>query len=239
MGGGDGRKSVTTNLPVPSGGRAGESETGEVMMYKKQMTAQKVICLLSIIASVVTFVYALGLMTDLYDSLYPVTDRYVTMAQKQVYKSLPKGEPYPETGFGIYKEMQPFNSQLLLASIGLILLSCLLYITNTATRRKYYIGNIVSSALAAAGNVAVALWAHGQVMAFKAQYVNIDVEVLQWVLDKLKKPCVVSNFWFDAHYFVLALSILVAVLLILNVIWKLSLMKQEKQLLEAGKAVSA
>ena len=104
---------------------------------------------------------------------------------------------------------------------------------------SHYIGNIFSSALAAAGNVAVAVWAHAQVMAFRAQYVKIDVEVLKWVLDKLKKPCVVSTFWFDAHNFVLALSILVAVLLVLNVIWKLSLMKQEKQLLEAGKAVSA
>ena len=209
------------------------------MMYKKQMTAQKVICLLSIIASVVCFVYSLGLMTDLYDSLYPVTDRYVTLAQKQIYKNLPKGEPYPETGFGIYKAMQPFNSQLLLASIGLIILSGMLFVTNTATRRKYYIGNYVTSVLNAVASVAVAVWAHVEIMAFRAQYVTIDVEVLKWVLDKLKKPCVVSTFWFDAHYFVLALSVLVAVLLIVNVIWKQSLMKQEKQLLEAGKAVSA
>ena len=209
------------------------------MMYKMQMTAQKVICLLSIIASVVCFVYSLGLMTDLYDSLYPVTDRYVTLAQKTVYKDWPKGEPYPETGFGIYKEMQPFNTRLLLASIGLILCSCLLYITNTATRRKYYIGNFFASGLSAVASVAVALWAHVEIVAYKAQYAAIDVEVLQWVLNKLNKPCVVSNFWFDAHYVVLALSLLVAVLLIVNVIWKLSLMKQEKQLLAAGKAVSA
>ena len=208
-------------------------------MYKKQMTAQKVICLLSIIASVVCFVYSLGLMTDLYDSLYPVTDRYVTLAQKTVYKNLPKGEPYPETGFGIYKAMQPFNSQLLLASIGLIILSGMLFVTNTATRRKYYIGNYVTSVLNAVASVAVAVWAHVEIMAFRAQYVTIDVEVLKWVLDKLKKPCVVSTFWFDAHYFVLALSVLVAVLLIVNVIWKQSLMKQEKRLIEEGKAVSA
>jgi len=208
-------------------------------MYKKQMTAQKVICLLSIIASVVCFVYSLGLMTDLYDSLYPVTDRYVTLAQKQIYKNLPKGEPYPETGFGIYKAMQPFNSQLLLASIGLIILSGMLFVTNTATRRKYYIGNYVTSVLNAVASVAVAVWAHVEIMAFRAQYVTIDVEVLKWVLDKLKKPCVVSTFWFDAHYFVLALSVLVAVLLIVNVIWKQNLMKQEKRLIEEGKAVSA
>ena len=39
-------------------------------MYKKQMTAQKIICMAAIIVSVIFFLYALGIMTDLYDSLY-------------------------------------------------------------------------------------------------------------------------------------------------------------------------
>ena len=56
-------------------------------MYKKQMTVQKVICLLSVIASVLMFVYALGLMTELYDSLYPAMT-LETMAQKMVRSSL-------------------------------------------------------------------------------------------------------------------------------------------------------
>lgn len=209
------------------------------MMYKKQMTVQKVICLLSIAASVVVFVYSLGLMTDLYDSLYPVTDRYATMAQKTIYKNLPKGEAYPETGFDIYYEMQPFNSALLLVSIGLILLSVLLYVTNTATRRKYYIGNYIAVGLNVAANVGAAVWAHGQITAFRADYLKIDTAVLEWVLDKLNKPCIISTFWFDAHYFVFVLSLLAAVLLVLNVIWKISLMKAEKKLIEEGKAVSA
>jgi len=208
-------------------------------MYKKQMTAQKVICLLSIIASVVVFIYALGLMTDLYDSLYPVTDRYAQMAQKTIYKGLPKGEEYPPTGFEIYYEMQPFNSNLLMVSIGLILLSGLLFVTNTASRRKYYIGNYIATALNVVANVGAAIWAHFQITAFRADYLKIDVEVLKWVLDKLKKPCVVSTFWFDAHYFVFALTLIVSVLLIVNVIWKRSLMKAEKNLIEEGKAVSA
>ena len=37
----------------------------------------------------------------------------------------------------------------------------------------------------------------------------------------------------------MALSFVAAALLIVNVIWKLVLMKQEKRLIEAGKAVSA
>lgn len=207
-------------------------------MYKKQMTAQKVICLLSIIASVITFVYALGLMTDLYDSLYPAMT-VETMAQKMVHKGLPKGEPYPETGFNIYYDMQPFNRSLLMVSIGLILLSCLLFITNTAVRRKYYVGNFVAVGLNVAANAAAAVWAHVQITAFRAQYLTMDFEVLEWALNRLKRPFAISTFWFDAHYVVFALTLAVSVLLILNVIWKLSLMKAEKKLIEEGKAVSA
>lgn len=203
-------------------------------MYKKQMTAQKVICLLSIIASVIAFVYALGLMTDLYDSLYPAMT-IEAMAQKMVHKDVPKGEAYPETGFNLYYDMQPFNQSLLLVSIGLILLACLLFITNTSVRRKYYVGNYVAVGLNVAANVAAAIWAHVQIEAFKVKYLAMDFEVLEWSLNRLKKPFAISTFWFDAHYFVFALTILVAVLLILNVIWKMSLMKAEAKLIEEGR----
>ena len=39
-------------------------------MYRKQMTWQKILCFAAIAVSAVVFLYALGLMTDLYDSLY-------------------------------------------------------------------------------------------------------------------------------------------------------------------------
>ena len=37
----------------------------EVVMYKKQMTAQKILCLAAIIVSGIFFLYSLGIMTDL------------------------------------------------------------------------------------------------------------------------------------------------------------------------------
>ncbi len=212
-------------------------------MYKKQMTVQKVICLLSIIASVLVFVYALGLMTDLHDTVLKA-GTIETMGQKKVYPDINprKGGEYPPSGFNIYKDMQPFNTQLLLVSIGLILLSVLLFVTNTASRRRYYIGNFIAVGLNFVANVAAAAWASLQIHAFKAQYLQVDFDVLKWCMDKLKIPFELEGyhtFWFDAHYFVFALTVLTAVLLVLNVTWKLNLMKQEKQLIEAGKAVSA
>ena len=46
-------------------------------MYKKQIKLQKAACLFALAASVLLFLYSLGIMTDLYESLYftirPVT----------------------------------------------------------------------------------------------------------------------------------------------------------------------
>ena len=39
-------------------------------MYKKQLVFQKFVCLLAIIAAALSFVYALGIITDIYDSMY-------------------------------------------------------------------------------------------------------------------------------------------------------------------------
>ena len=207
-------------------------------MYKKQMTAQKVICLLSIIASAMMFIYALGVMTDLYDSLYPAMT-LETMAQKMVHKGWPKGEPYPDTGFHLYYDMQPFNRELLAVSIGLILVSLLLQVTFTASRRKYYLGNYVAVALNAAANVAAAVWMHMEITAYRAQYLAMDFQVLEWALNKLKKPFSVNTFWFDLHYVISGVLLLTAALLVFNALWKSRLMKAEKQLIEEGKKVSA
>jgi len=212
---------------------------GIVTMYKKQMTVQKVICLLSVIASVVMFVYSLGLMTDVYGDLkYPLNDSRIEQARKEFYPDVAKGTDF--IGIGIYEALDAFNRDLLMVAIGLILLSVLLYITNTASRRKYYIGNYFAVGVNAAANVAASVWVHTQVQAFRAQYVAMDLRAIEWIYnEKLKSAYAQSTFWFDAHYVVIALSILASVLLILNVIWKIQLMKEEKKLIDEGKAVLA
>ena len=196
-------------------------------MYKKQMTLQRIICILMLVASAVVFLYSLGLMTDLYDMLYTMI-------------------PYPDdpesvkvAGAMIYYDMQDFNKTLLRVSIGLILLSCVLFITNTHSRRKYYVGNYAAVGLNAVAHVAAAVWANGQIAAYKTQYLTtVDFEMLERRLSRAG-TYTDSTFWFDARWGVFALSLLVAALLILNAIWKMKLMKEEKKLIEAGKAVSA
>ena len=195
-------------------------------MYKKQMTMQRIICLLSLVVGAIVFLYSLGLMTDLYDMLYSMV-------------------PYPDDpssvkveGAMIYFDMQQFNHQLLWAGIILILLGCLLFVTNTHSRRKYYIGNYTASCLNAAALVGVSVWTHLQVEMYKAQYLGtVDFAALERRLSR-QGTYTDSTFWFDIHYLVIILAIVIAVLLVLNMIWKNRLMTEEQKLLaEGGKVV--
>lgn len=198
-------------------------------MYRKQMKLQRIICLFALIAAACVFIYSLGMLTDLYDSLYPMMRNPDNLEETDVPGSI------------IYYDMQPFNHQLLVNSIGLILLAAFLFVTSTSSRRKYYVGNYVAVCLNVLAEIGVAVWAHLQISAFKAQFINtVDFDSLEMWASIWETPVLTRNstFWFDIHYLVFALVLIAAVLLIVNVIWKRRLMQGEKALL-AGKAVSA
>lgn len=116
-------------------------------MYKKQMTAQRILCLAAIIVSAIFFLYSLGIMTDLYDSLYDTMRNPSNPFQTDVEGSI------------VYYNMQEFNRMFLMLSIVQLLLGALLFITNTHSRRKYYIGNYVATGLFVAGGVYNAVFA--------------------------------------------------------------------------------
>ena len=206
--------------PRPSG--VSGQPAGEVRMYKKQMKCQKAVCLLCMISSVIVFLYALGIMTDLYDSLYSTMMNPADLTQTTVPGSI------------VYYNMQEFNSVFLKYSIGLILLACLLYIT-THIRRKYYIGNYIAAALFAIANVNIAIWAHQYIEIFKAQFLNVDFEALKKHAELWKTTYTESTFWFDIHVAVFAIALIASAALVGVVFWKVSLMKEEQKLIEAGR----
>jgi len=197
-------------------------------MYKKQVTFQKIVCLICLVAGALFFVYSLGLLTDLFDTLYSMIPNPNNLDSAKVQ------------GAGIYYEMQPFNRTLLRCSIGMILLSAVLFLTNTHIRRKYYIGNAVATALNALADIAMAVWCHMQVAAFKTQYLTtVDFAELEKRLAR-RGTYTDSTFWFDIHYLVCGVALIAAVLLIVNFIWKKKMMQEEQALLRSsGKAVSA
>ena len=192
-------------------------------MYKKQMALQRILCLAILIISAVVFVYSLGIMTDLYDSLYGTYRRGKTSI----------------SGAEVYMDMQGFNQLFLRFSIGLILLSVLLFITNTHSRRRYYIGNYCAVGLFSAASIAFSVWAHLQIEGFKAQFLSIDFAALQAHAESRKTLYTESTFWFDIHYLIFGLLLIATVLLIINVFWKRNLMKEERALIGKGKEALA
>ena len=195
-------------------------------MYRKQMTWQKILCFAAIAVSAVVFLYALGLMTDLYDSLY--------------YTMMDPSNPADTwvTGSAIYYDMQPYNRSLLGASIVLVLLACALFLTGTHKRRRYYAGNAVATVAYAAAGVGMSVWAHQHTEAFKAQFLQINFDELAFFAEMMETPYIDSTFWFDAHYAVFALVLLVCAALVINFVFKLYLMRAEKRLIEEGKKVA-
>ena len=193
-------------------------------MYKKQMTAQKFLCLAAVIVSAIFFLYTLGIMTDLYDSLYDTMRNPNNVTQTDVPGSI------------VYYNMQEFNRMFLVLSIGQILLGCLLYLTNTHSRRRYYIGNYVSTGLFVAGGVYNAWFAHTYIEIFKAQFLQVDFAALKEHAEMWGTLYTESTFWFDLHYAVFGLLLVVCALLVANAVWKVQLMKDEARLVEEGRS---
>ena len=193
-------------------------------MYKKQLVFQKYACLFAVIAAAMSFVYSLGIITDIYDSLYSTMMNPNDLTQTFVPGSI------------IYYDMQGFNKTYMSVSIVLILTACLLYLMNTQVRRKYYIGNYFAIGVYSIATLGVTVWSHLQIEAFKVQYLTtVDFEALKSFAEMWNKPYIESTLMLDLHYAVAAVAVLSVAALVGNMIWKIQLMKAEDALIAAGK----
>ena len=191
-------------------------------MYKKQMTLQRITSYLLLVAAALVFVYSLGIMTDLYDSLYYIS------SIKETSKNYVEGSM-------IYHEMQPFNRQLTAAGIVLILSALSLFVFKTHDRRKYYIANYITIGINALLNIAVSVWALINVFAYKAQFLTIDFELLFKVAKIYKRNATDSTFWFDISTVVFGILLFVTLLSLGNLVFKIIVMRAERKLIEEGK----
>lgn len=199
--------------------------SGDENMYKKQMLLQKILCLLTLISGGITFFYSLGIMTDLFDSLYS------TMRKKDLTQTTVPGSY-------IYYEMQGFNQIFVKVAIGMILVTLLLFLTNTNVRRKYYVGNYVAIVLNAVYGLAFSVWAHVQINFYRKKFLQIDFAALKEHSETWDTLYTESTFWFDIHYLVFGIVIILDVLLIVNLFWKRKLMQEEAELIQKGKGAN-
>ncbi len=193
-------------------------------MYKAQLRFQRIVCIAAVMAAALWFVYSLGFITDMYDALYFTMQNPDDLSETLVPGSI------------IYYEMQGFNRAMLYSAIGLILLACLLFLTGTHSRRRYYIGNFVSVTLFCAGSAVLSLWSHAQIDAFRTQFLTmVDFDSLQMWSEIF--PTIVyseSTLLLDLHYAVMGVSAAVIAALIANIIWKLAAERSEARLIKQG-----
>lgn len=193
-------------------------------MYKLQMKFQKIICFVALASGVLVFVYSLGLMTDLYDSLYFMMPE---VSEPELDKV---------AGARIYYDMQDFNRALTRIGIILILLALFILIMNTHTRRRYYAGNYIAVGAFCATGIFSAIWSVNRVMQYKEQFLTtVDFETLKMRAEIMDSYYTESTFWFDVSKPVFGILLLAIVLLVINMIWKIKVTGEEKRLIEQGK----
>ncbi len=204
-------------------------------MYKTQMKVQKLICLAAVVLAAVTFIYALGFMTDIYDSLYQAATIRTDKETGEMVVSREEVE-----GASIYLQMQGFNQKLLAGSIAMIIISLLLFLTNTNVRRRYYIGNYCAVGIYSVAAIAYTIFAHINIEAYKEQFLTtVNKEQLAEFAEMWGTLNLTNTHLFDLHYLVFGLLLVVVAGLIANVFWKQSLMKEEQALLQNRKGAKA
>ncbi|MBO4416102.1 MAG: hypothetical protein J5824_09020 [Lachnospiraceae bacterium] len=193
-------------------------------MYKLQMRFQKIICYVALASGVLVFVYSLGLMTDLYDSLYFMMPE---VSEPELDKV---------AGARIYYDMQDFNRSLTRIGIILILLALFILIMNTHVRRRYYAGNYIAAGAFCAAGIFSSVWSVKRIMEYKDQYLTtVDFETLKMRAEIMDSYYTESTFWFDVCKPVFGILLLAVALLAFNLVWKIKVENEEKKLIAQGK----
>ena len=182
------------------------------------MLVEKIVCFAVLAAAALIFIYSLGLVTDLH---------YNNFAYYAEDPETPKFD-----GANIYNDIQPFNRALTKAGLILILSALSLFVFGSHKRRKYYLGNYITIGLNSALTIGVSVWGILNVIKYKAMYYQIDFTALEKWQKLLKKTYDISDFWFNVGFYVFGIAIFVSVLSLLNLLFKVYVMRSERKLLE-------
>jgi len=199
---------------------------------KAQMKFQKWMCLIMLILGALALLYAFCYMTGSLSELgYTIN---VTNG-KRSSKFVAASGKYDAL---LYDEIQPFNTLLMYFGIIMVLLAVVLYITATNKRRNYYITNYIAIGLCAGGNIIMSLVALIMNAFWRGEFLKVDFKAWKdFNTSGIELGLITtehygdSTAWFDLGFAVYAIIIVASVLLILNMVWKIMLMKGEKKLL--------
>lgn len=186
---------------------------------KTQMRFQKILMLVTLVVAALSFVYALSFCGGTiyqYNSLYDQINKVEEV----------------EGAEALFLASQKYNDILIGLSVAFIVIVALNFVMASQSRRNYYVTNYVSIILTAVYAVVFAILLLVFVSNTFSLFAAIDKEVAEFEYSLVMDDFKYSVVNFILGYLMAALMIVNAVILVLNLVWKIKLMKGEKQLLK-------
>lgn len=195
------------------------------------MKFQRILAFITLIIAAIVFVYALGFFTG------NLSDLNYYSARKQMGQDIVGADNFVTTA-------QNFDQSLYIFGIVYIVIICLLFISASTTRRKYYITNYIAVGIVIATSLAMAIY----LIVMSATCLDLFRNDIDWAALKEYAtaltaegtqlhpgaPDVSKNTAMFGIGFALAIIVLLnAVALAGNLVWKIMLMRGEKALLAA------
>ncbi len=180
------------------------------------MKFQKILTLALLIFAAVCFVFSIGIATDMY-GLY-----------------LSSAVSYFD-GINLFQEIQPYNRLAVIFSIILVVCCVLPYIFATNKRRLYYLDNYISSGVQGGFFVFWGIYILINSITFKTRFLTeIDFAAYKETAELFQFKYSESTFFFDAGIVLAVFCFVAAGLVVLNVLWKVKIMKKENEILALG-----
>ena len=186
---------------------------------KTQMRFQKILMLVTLVVAALSFVYALSFCGGTiyqYNSLYDQINKVEEV----------------EGAEALFLASQKYNDILIGLSVAFIVIVALNFVMASQSRRNYYVTNYVSIILTAVYAVVFAILLLVFVSNTFSLFAAIDREVAEFEYSLVMDDFKYSVVNFILGYLMAALMIVNAVILVLILVWKIKLMKGEKQLLK-------
>ena len=183
------------------------------------MRFQKILMLVTLVVAALSFVYALSFCGGTiyqYNSLYDQINKVAEV----------------EGAEALFLASQQYNDILIGLSVAFIVIVALNFVMASQSRRNYYVTNYVSIILTAVYAVVFAILLLVFVSNTFSLFAAIDREVAEFEYSLVMDDFKYSVVNFILGYLMAALMIVNAVILVLNLVWKIKLMKGEKQLLK-------
>lgn len=175
--------------------------------------------LVTLVVAALSFVYALSFCGGTiyqYNSLYDQINKVEEV----------------EGAEALFLASQKYNDILIGLSVAFIVIVALNFVMASQSRRNYYVTNYVSIILTAVYAVVFAILLLVFVSNTFSLFAAIDKEVAEFEYSLVMDDFKYSVVNFILGYLMAALMIVNAVVLVLNLVWKIKLMKGEKQLLK-------